>query len=135
MNNDVKCRDCGQVIGVVPGHACPGFDHEAMAARLAALEAAPRLALRYVARAVTWAHGDPTTRAITYGAFKSDGEAWEALRVLGKDPPSGFSGVDQCSVEPEIVVIVGNVVQVVTLGEVIKATAETGAGAPAKGEH
>ena len=87
--------------------------------RLAALESAPRLALRYVARAVAWAHGDPTTRPITYGAFVTDGEAWEAHRVLSKDPPSGFNGVDQCSVEPEIVVIVGDVVQVVTLGEVI----------------
>lgn len=90
-----------------------------MAARLATLEAAPRLALRYIARAVAWAHGDTTTRTITYGAFETDGEAWEALRVLSKDPPSGFNGVDQCSVKPGFVVIAGDVVRVVALGEVI----------------
>lgn len=115
----LTCNACNATIPREQRHACPGFDHEAMAARISTLEAAPRLALRYVARAVAWAHGDPTTRPITYGAFKSDGEAWEALRVLSKDPPSGFNGVSDCSVEPEIVVIAGDVVQCVALGEVI----------------
>ncbi len=120
MSNDVRCRDCGQVIGVVPGHACPGFDHEAMAARVAALEAAPRLALRYVARAVLWAHGDSHNKPVTLGAFESEDAARAALDAMDKAPPNGWSGIhDGASVERELVVIVGDVVQVVALGEVI----------------
>ena len=119
MSNDVRCRDCGQAIGATPGHACPGFDHEAMAARLAALEAAPRLALRYVARAVLWAHGDSHNKPVTLGAFESEDAARAALDAMDKAPPNGWSGIHGASVEAEIVVIAGDAVRCVTLGEVI----------------
>lgn len=119
MSNDVRCRDCGQVIGATPGHACPGFDHETMAARIAALEAAPRLALRYVARAVAWAHGDSHSKPVTLGAFESEDAARAAIAAMDKAPPNGWSGIHGASVERELVVIVGDVVQVVALGEVI----------------
>jgi hypothetical protein len=84
--------------------------------RLATLEAAPRLALRYVARAAAWSQGAARWESITLGAFETDDAAHAAL---SKPPPNGWSDIHHPTVEPEIVVIVGDVVQVVTLGEVI----------------
>ena len=115
----VTCNACNATLDIRQRHACPGFDHEAMAARLADLEAAPRLALRYVARAVLWAHGDSHNKPVTLGAFESEDAARAALDAMDKAPPNGWSGIHGASVEQEIVVIVGDVVQVVALGEVI----------------
>ena len=117
---EVSCNTCNATFDGRGQHACPGFDHEAMAARLAALEAAPRLALRYVARAVLWAHGDSHNKPVTLGAFESEDAARAALDAIDKAPPNGWSGIhDGASVERVLVVIVGDVVQVVALGEVI----------------
>jgi hypothetical protein len=118
-SNEVTCDTCNATFDARQRHACPGFDHEAMAARIDALEAAPRLALRYVARAVAWAHGDPDPKPITLGAFESESAARAALDAMDKAPPNGWSGIYGMSVEPEIVVMFGSVVQIVTLGEVI----------------
>ena len=121
MSNEAKliCNTCNATLDIRQRHACPGFDHEAMAARLAALEAAPRLALRYVARAVTWAHGDSHHMPVTLGAFESEDAARAALAAMDKAPPNGWSGIHGASVELTLVVIAGEMMQEVALGEVI----------------
>jgi hypothetical protein len=72
--------------------------------RLTALEAAPRLALRYVARAVAWAHTAARWETLTIGAFETDDAARDALN---KAPPNGWSDMHHPTVDLEIVVIVG----------------------------